>query len=177
MDLGSPMTCMAYGDQALSEATQIALYGVTRVLASVGRAFVCLDSDFRIVHASYLLDDLLGSGISRALAGRGIEELLGADLFGAGGPLRKALMEGRRREGWLAANTAFQRVAVTDELLSQANLALTLAQTRYQLGLSSIVELSQAQFQQTDAAIGNADAQYQYRLALATLNYQIGANP
>jgi outer membrane protein len=81
------------------------------------------------------------------------------------------------RTAWLAANTAFQRVAVTDELLSQANLALTLAQTRYQLGLSSIVELSQAQFQQTDAAIGNADAQYQYRLALATLNYQIGANP
>ena len=81
------------------------------------------------------------------------------------------------RTAWLAANTAFQRVAVTDELLSQANLALTLAQTRYQLGLSSIVELSQAQFQQTGAAIGNANAQYQYRLSLATLNYQIGANP
>ena len=54
---------------------------------------------------------------------------------------------------------------------------LTLAQTRYQLGLSSIVELSQAQYQQTDAAIGNANAQYQYRLTLATLNYQIGATP
>ena len=81
------------------------------------------------------------------------------------------------RTSWLAANTAFQRVSVTAELLQQANLALTLAQTRYQLGLSSIVELSQAQFQQTDAAIGNANAQYQYRLALATLNYQIGATP
>jgi len=74
-------------------------------------------------------------------------------------------------------NTAYQRVAVTEELLREANLALSLAQTRYQLGLSSIVELSQAQFQQTDAAIGNTDAQYQYRLALATLNYQTGANP
>jgi len=81
------------------------------------------------------------------------------------------------RTAWLAANTAFQRVSVTAELLQQANLALTLAQTRYQLGLSSIVELSQAQFQQTDAAIGNANAQYQYRLTLATLNYQIGATP
>ena len=40
-----------------------------------------------------------------------------------------------------------------DELLKQANLALQLAQTRYQLGLSSIVELSQAQLQQTSAAI------------------------
>jgi outer membrane protein len=81
------------------------------------------------------------------------------------------------RTSWLAANTAFQRVAVTAELLKQANLALSLAQTRYQLGLSSIVELSQAQFQQTDAAIGDTNAQYQYRLALATLNYQIGATP
>jgi outer membrane protein len=78
---------------------------------------------------------------------------------------------------WLAANTAFQRVSVTAELLKEANLALGLAQTRYQLGLSSIVELSQAEFQQTDAAIGNTNAQYQYRLALATLNYEIGATP
>jgi outer membrane protein len=81
------------------------------------------------------------------------------------------------RTSWLAANTAFQRVSVTAELLTEANLALGLAQTRYQLGLSSIVELSQAEFQQTDAAIGNTNAQYQYRLALATLNYQIGATP
>jgi outer membrane protein len=81
------------------------------------------------------------------------------------------------RTAWLATNTAYQRVDVTAELLREANLALQLAQTRYQLGLSSIVELSQAQFQQTDAAIGNTDAQYQYRLALATLNYQTGANP
>lgn len=81
------------------------------------------------------------------------------------------------RTSWLAANTAYQRVSVTAELLKQANMALGLAQTRYQLGLSSIVELSQAQFQQTDAAIGNTNAQYQYRLALATLNYQTGATP
>ncbi len=81
------------------------------------------------------------------------------------------------RTAWLASNTAYQKVTVTAQLLNEANLALSLAQTRYKLGLSSIVELSQAQFQQTDAAIGNTDAQYQYRLALSTLNYQIGATP
>ncbi len=81
------------------------------------------------------------------------------------------------RTAWLAANTAYQSVAVSDELLKQANLALSLAQTRYQLGLSSIVELSQAQYQQTDAAIGYTNAQYQYRLSLATLSYQTGATP
>jgi outer membrane protein len=81
------------------------------------------------------------------------------------------------RTSWLAASTAYQRVSVTAELLKQANVALSLARTRYQLGLSSIVELSQAQLQQTDAAIGNTNAQYQYRLALAMLNYQTGATP
>lgn len=81
------------------------------------------------------------------------------------------------RTAWLASNTAYQRVAVTDQLLKEANLALSLAQARYQLGLSSIVELSQAEYQQTDAAISNTNAQYQYRLALASLNYQIGATP
>jgi outer membrane protein len=79
------------------------------------------------------------------------------------------------RTAWLQANTAYESVAVNQELLKQANLALSLAQTRYKLGLSSIVELSQAQNQQTDAAIGYTDAQYQYRLSLATVNYQTGS--
>jgi len=78
---------------------------------------------------------------------------------------------------WLQANTAYQRIGVTAELLKQSNLALQLAQTRYQLGLSSIVELSQAQLQQTSAAIDNTNAQYEYRLALATLDYQVGTTP
>ena len=45
------------------------------------------------------------------------------------------------------------------------------------MGLSSIVELSQAEYQQTDAAIGNTNAAYEYRLALARLNYQMGSIP
>jgi len=81
------------------------------------------------------------------------------------------------RTAWLAANTAFQRVAVTAELVKQADLGLSLAQSRYELGLGSIVELSQAQLQQTDAAIGYVNAQYQYRLTLSTLNFEIGMQP
>ena len=76
------------------------------------------------------------------------------------------------RTSSLAANTAFDRVTVSEQLLAQANLALDLAQTRYKLGLSSIVELSQAQLQQTEAEIGNAQAGYEYRLALSVLRYQ-----
>jgi outer membrane protein len=56
--------------------------------------------------------------------------------------------------------------------VEQANLALSLAQTRYNLGLGSIVELSQAQLQQTQAEISNAEAGYDYRLSLAVLQYQ-----
>lgn len=81
------------------------------------------------------------------------------------------------RTSWLAANTAFQRLSVTAELLQQADLALRLANTRYKLGLSSIVELSQAQLQQTQAAIAKTNAQYQYQLSLAALDYQTGTRP
>jgi len=76
------------------------------------------------------------------------------------------------RTSWLAASTAFDRVNVSEQLLAQANQALDLAQTRYKLGLSSIVELSQAQLQQTQAEIGNARAGYEYRLTLSVLRYQ-----
>lgn len=78
---------------------------------------------------------------------------------------------------WLNANTALQRVTVTTALLKQANTALDLAKTRYDLGLSSIVELSQAELQQTEAAIGNANARSQYRFAISAINYQIGMQP
>jgi outer membrane protein len=76
------------------------------------------------------------------------------------------------RTSWLSATTAFDRVSVSEQLLTQANQALDLAQTRYKLGLSSIVELSQAQLQQTQAEIGNAQAGYEYRLSLSVLRYQ-----
>jgi outer membrane protein len=78
------------------------------------------------------------------------------------------------RVTWLQVTTAYQRLDVTAQLLQQANLALDLAQTRYRLGLASIVELSQALLQQTDAQIGNVDARYAYFAALSDLRYQTG---
>jgi outer membrane protein len=76
------------------------------------------------------------------------------------------------RTSWLNANTAYQRLAVTQQLLQQAKLSLDLAQSRYNLGLGSIVELSQAQLQQTQAEITFAQAGYDYRLSLAVLTYE-----
>ena len=76
------------------------------------------------------------------------------------------------RTSWLSANNAYQRLAVTQQLLEQAQLSLELAQARYKLGLGSIVELSQAQLQATQAEISNAQAGYDYRLAHAVLLYE-----
>lgn len=78
------------------------------------------------------------------------------------------------RVAYLNARTAFERVGLTAQLLEQAKLALDLAQSRYDLGLSSIVELSQAQLNLTSAQIANAGAKYDYQSQRAQLSYQIG---
>jgi outer membrane protein len=81
------------------------------------------------------------------------------------------------RTAWLRANTAQHKMSVTAELLQEANTALDLADTRYRLGLSSIVELSQAQLQQTQAQIAEANARFDYEADLAELRFQSGSPP
>jgi outer membrane protein len=78
------------------------------------------------------------------------------------------------RTAVLNAQTAYQRIAVTRELLDQANLALDLASARYKIGLSGIVEISEAQLNQTQADIANTNARYAYQSALAEVRYQVG---
>ena len=78
------------------------------------------------------------------------------------------------RTAWLNANSAFQRLAVTEQLLNESTQAFDLAQSRYGLGLSSIVELSQAQLNKTQAEIARVSAQYDYEGQIAFLNYQLG---
>jgi outer membrane protein len=79
------------------------------------------------------------------------------------------------RTAWQQSQQAFERLTVTQQLRDQANLGLNLAQSRYNLGLGSIVELSQAELQKTEADIADTDAQYQYRLTRLTLAYTTGA--
>lgn len=74
----------------------------------------------------------------------------------------------------LQAQSNFNRIAVAQQLADQSNAALQLAQTRYKLGLSSIVELSQAQLLQTQAAIELTNARYAYQGSLAAIRYQTG---
>src|ERR1700722_10625657 len=79
------------------------------------------------------------------------------------------------RVAWAGASTAFQRIHVTAQFLRQAALALDLARGRYQLGLSSIVELTQAELNLTEAEIENLSAKYDYQSQYAVLEYTIGA--
>jgi outer membrane protein len=78
------------------------------------------------------------------------------------------------RVAWLQAQTAYRRMDLTAQLLEQASKALDLAQARYQMGLGSIVELSQAQLALTSAQIGNVSARYDYQIQRARLEYQMG---
>jgi outer membrane protein len=75
---------------------------------------------------------------------------------------------------WLDARAGYQRLDLTSQLVSQATNALDLADTRYSLGLSSIVELTQAQLNKTRAEIDQATAKYEYQARVAALRYQTG---
>ena len=78
------------------------------------------------------------------------------------------------RVAWANASTAYQRIDVTAQFVQQAALALNLAQGRYNLGLASIVELSQAQLNQTEAEIENLSAKYDYQSQYQALQHAIG---
>jgi transcriptional regulator with PAS, ATPase and Fis domain len=78
------------------EAYDSLLAGVSTLFDSLGRTLVCLDRDFRVVHTSPSFARLTGARVE----GWPAEALLGAELFGPAGTLRKALLAGERREGW-----------------------------------------------------------------------------
>lgn len=78
------------------------------------------------------------------------------------------------RVAFLTATNANERVGLTKQLVDDARLAFELAQSRYQLGLGSIVELNQAQLRLTEAEIAGATAVYDYEASRAALDYQLG---
>jgi outer membrane protein len=79
------------------------------------------------------------------------------------------------RVALLDAQTAFQRLDLTNQLLEQASQAQELAEARYNLGLSSIVELTLAQLNRTRAELEQAGARYEYQARDAALRYQMGS--
>jgi outer membrane protein len=69
---------------------------------------------------------------------------------------------------------AHDRLALTEQLLQNANKAMELAQARFQNGLSSIIELSQAELNQTSAQIAETTARYTYQIQHSALDFQLG---
>jgi outer membrane protein len=79
------------------------------------------------------------------------------------------------RTAWSNSQTAYQGLAVTAQFLREATMAQDLAQTRFNLQLSNIVELTQAQLNETDAEIQNLNAGYDYQSLYSALQYALGA--
>jgi outer membrane protein len=75
----------------------------------------------------------------------------------------------------LNAQNAFERLAITRQLLENASRSFDLAQARYNNNVSSIVELNQAQLNKISAEIAVAETKYEYLLQRSALNYQTGA--
>lgn len=78
------------------------------------------------------------------------------------------------RNSWSRASEAFRSLDVTARLVAQSKEALRLAQARYDAGLGSIVELNQAQLNETSAEISAADANYTYLARRAELDFAAG---
>jgi outer membrane protein len=134
------------------------------------------------LHADQLSDRYAAAGVNISIP------IFNGGLFGAlrrEANLKAQADEQRQRDlmnhisrdvriAWLDLNTAFKRLDVTAQLLEQAKLALDLAQGRYKLGLGSIIELTQAQLNLTQAEVDNTTARYNYQLQSAVLDYQTG---
>jgi outer membrane protein len=78
------------------------------------------------------------------------------------------------RVAWLNAKTAYDNIAITQHLFEAAQQVLKLAESRYNLGITSIVELNQAQLSAIDAEIAYSRATYRYLIARSVLDYQVG---
>jgi outer membrane protein len=78
------------------------------------------------------------------------------------------------RDDWYRANEAYQSIDVTGRLVSESKEALRLAQDRYNAGLGNIVELNEAQLNETSAEIEAANAVYTYLTCRAQLDFATG---
>jgi outer membrane protein len=71
-------------------------------------------------------------------------------------------------------NTA-DKIVVTASLLSNAEQAYDLAEAKYKIGITSIIELSQAQLAKLQAQINHTTATYDYQIDRLILDFQTGA--
>ena len=78
------------------------------------------------------------------------------------------------RQALLRMDTARKKMEVTFEMIQNSDRALKLAQARYELGTSSIVELTQAELNDTEAKLQATSARYDYQIARSLLDFTTG---
>ena len=78
------------------------------------------------------------------------------------------------RMAWADARDGYQQIQVAQDLVDQTNVAMRLAQARYDAGLGSIVELNQAELAQTSALITAASARFDYQRTMAAFHFALG---
>jgi outer membrane protein len=76
---------------------------------------------------------------------------------------------------WLTLGTDKERIRVTGDLVRSAAQAVKLADARYRLGTSSIVEFNDAQLNYTGAQVEAARARYEFQNDHALLDFATGA--
>ena len=133
-------------------------------------------------HDSHLPDDYAAGGVQLSLplfaGGLYVARQHEAELKAqTDGELLRSLENNVIRDvriAWLNFNNSLEQLHTTDELVRNAAEAYDLAQARYQTGISSIVELSEAQLNLTSAQIADTGARYNVLIQQANLNYQTG---
>jgi outer membrane protein len=78
------------------------------------------------------------------------------------------------RMAWADARDAYLQIDVTQRLVDQSNLAMQLAKAKYDAGLGSIVELNQAELNQTSALITAASARFDYLRSMSAFQFALG---
>ncbi|MBT0663542.1 TolC family protein [Geobacter pelophilus] len=75
---------------------------------------------------------------------------------------------------WFGGNDAAGRIVSTQKEVDAANESKSLAEGRYQEGIGSIIEVTDAQSQTLDAQTANIQAKFDYYTALARLDRAVG---
>jgi outer membrane protein len=70
--------------------------------------------------------------------------------------------------------SAYSNIQVSQSLVANANDALRLTEARYQIGSSSVVDLSTAQLRQTQAELSRTNSIYEYLIRRVALAYVVG---
>jgi outer membrane protein len=105
---------------------------------------------------------------------RAAEAKLEAKAAGKDASLREVEIVRDVRMAWADARDAYLQIDVTQRLVDEADVAMRLAQARYDAGLGSIVELNQAELNQTSALITAASARFDYLRSMTAFQFALG---